>query len=128
MRYTLEQVVDFCYEYKRINAFKNFDHHQVARRVLWATRCNRLYIAEDASGISLCGVAIAGIFPASKTIYIYDIVCRGSGFRTLISEYRKLYPNFIIKGKRNNKIRSFNNNNLWVAQDQQNTLTKIQPQ
>ncbi len=114
MLYTLFDVAVFCYENKG-KAFKGGDFKAVASEVVCAAKENKLYLVHDAGG-KLIGACIATIRYVSKTIYVHQIVCKDSAFRTFIAQAREKYPEFSVAGKRKNKqVKTFKLRHLWVT-------------
>lgn len=109
--FTLKDVADFCYENKRHKGFKNYGRRLVEQQIIEACDNNRLYIAADDIGI--CGVVIVSRQYAQKRLYIHHIVCVRHGFRTLMDEAFRQFPDFTIAGLRNSKLVTFNKRNLY---------------
>jgi hypothetical protein len=111
MLYTLKEVAEFCYANKRQQAFRGCTFEQVARDVIRADRDNKLHIAAD--DIGLCGVVIATEQPATKRVYINQIVTVRRGFRILVEEAFKRFPDYSIAGIRYSTLKVFTKRNLY---------------
>lgn len=120
---TLEQVAVFCYtnqrRYDKSGDIMVRDLKEWARLVVQASRRNQLFVVDSPSK-TLIGVCIATERPASKTIWVHDIVCKGNAFKTFIKEAFKRFPDYKITGKRGQKITTYTRKNLWADKLLQN--------
>lgn len=123
-RFTLNDVVDFCYENKRHRGFSKFAKDEIAAHIIWANDNGKLSIVADSKG--LCGVCTYSDYPASKSLYIHHIVTTRTGFPTFIAAAKHQFPDYTIKGLRSGKLITFNTRHLWaiVLQAQQNQQKK----
>jgi hypothetical protein len=103
MRYTLEDVVDFCWDHKRNKGFKSYAYEQIAQHIIWAADNKRLIIVSDEQG--LCGVCTYTNYP--DRLYVHHIVATRSGFATLVIEAGKQFPELPIQGLRRSKLVTF---------------------
>jgi len=122
MLFTLKDVADFAYKYRRRKAFKECTYAAVGNLIIEAANENNLHIVECDG--RLVGVCIMSAHYATKHLFVHNIVCVENGFRTFINEAYKRFPDYQIKGERNGKIVTFNKHNLWVDQEQPNTRAK----
>lgn len=120
MRYTLEQVVDFCWTNKKRRAFKDMDYEKVARIILHASKTDKLRLVEDEQG--LCGVMVFRVFDDS--IFVDFLVTVRLGFFTFVKYYQDNYPGFNLYGERDGKRVKFNTKIL--CQHLARTIQKIQ--
>lgn len=114
---TLEQVVVFCYQNQRRynkSEFIGRTCKEWANIITSAAERNKLYIVETPEN-QLIGACVATERPASKTIWVHDIVCRSNAFPTFIKELFKRFPDYKVSGKRNNKETTYTRKNLWAA-------------
>lgn len=100
MRYTLKDVVDFCWNNKKHKGFKDHGYEHVADRVLWAADNGKLLIIEDNHG--LCGICIFTRYP--DWIYIHHIVATREGFRNIAADLAERFGRIPIKGLRSSKL------------------------
>lgn len=113
MRFTLKQVVDFCYEHKKRKGFKDFAVEQIAEHIIWAADNGKLVVVWDRYG--LCGVVTYST-RKDNMLYIHHIVACRNGFYTLIDRARQLYPGYVITGLRRSKLVTFNPEKLYGRQ------------
>lgn len=111
MRYTLKDVVDFCYANKRSRAFKQCGYEEIAAAVINADLANKLVIAEDNLGI--CGCAIITERPASRSVYVHQIVARRGGFVSLVNHALTKWPGYSISGYRKGAMMFYNERNFY---------------
>lgn len=111
MRYTLEDVANFCWKYKRHKGFKDHAYEQLGHHILWAADNHKLVIVEDSHGI--CGVCTFSDYPGR--LYIHHIVAIRTGFATLVLEAEKRFPGYAIVGLRSSKLITFNKKILWAT-------------
>ena len=107
-RYTLKEIVDFCYLHKRERGFKGFNYLQIIQTIKYANDTNRLYVVHDEKG--LCGVCTVDV--CNPFLYVDHIVCVRNGFKTFIAEAQKRYPGLTITGLRRGKLKMFEHKNL----------------
>ena len=103
MRFTLENVVNFCWKHKRNKGFKEHGYEQVGEQIVWAADNGKLLIVADDGG--LCGVCVFTKYPDS--IYIHHIVGTREGFRTIATEFVRRFSEIPIKGLRNSKLKTY---------------------
>ncbi len=111
MRFTLKQVLDFCWEYRGKHGFKTFTYAQAAGAIVdAANNRNSLHVVSDDLGI--CGAIIITEKAESCHIFIHHIFTTRLGFRTLIQEAFKRYPGYSVVGLRKQKQVTYNYRNL----------------
>ena len=109
-RYTLKQVVDFCWQHRGKHGFHNYTYEEASRAILYAADDNGLLIVCDDHGI--CGVVSFEENHKGRSIFINHIFGIRDGFRTMIHECFKRYPGYSVAGFRGPKIVTYQPRNL----------------
>lgn len=118
---TLKDLAEFCHKHQKRREKSGQlcyrDIRQWGHLIVDAADKNKLYLVETKDS-RLIGVAIATQRPATKSLYVHEIVCKSNAFPTFVKTAFGRFPDYIIKGKRNNKILTYNKKNLWVTMHQ----------
>lgn len=103
-RFTLNDVVDFCWANKRKRAFKGYTYEEVCRIVIYAANNGLLKTVEDDQGI--CGAAI--FKAADKKVFVDFLVAVRGGFATFVDYYKREFPDHKLAAYRDNKLVTIN--------------------
>ncbi len=114
---TLRDVTNFCYanqkRREKNGEFCGRSFYEWGHIVVDAANANKLHILVGENGIT--GVCIATERPATKAIFVHEIICSNYAFRQFIQEAFKRFPNYKITGLRNKQTKTYNKHNLWAA-------------
>lgn len=123
MRFTLEQVVDFCWANKGKRAFKDFTYEQVAFVVLKANQNKMLQLVQDNQG--LCGVLIFRV--QHDHLFIDYLVTVREGFLTFLDYYQRFFNHLPIRAERKGKILTYTNRLCQPLRQHQQTMELLIP-
>ena len=119
-RYTLKEVVDFCWKHKR-----NQDtlYEVLAKHIIWAADNEKLLLVADGEG--LCGVGTYSDYP--DRVYVHHVVAVRMGLLTLIHDIKERFPGLLIVGLRHHSHQvTFTQNKLWAILNSQQKTRPIQ--
>ena len=110
MRFTLKEILEFCWNNRGKNGFKHFTKEEAAATIVSAANYNNLDTFYDDNGI--CGAIIYTANAADRFVYVHHIFAIRGGFRSMIQEAFQRYPGYSVVGLRRQKDRTYNQRNL----------------
>lgn len=115
MPYDLAHVTEFCYTHQQHRDHKGVlqrkELNEWALKVITAAKVNKLYVVDNKDK-ALIGVCIGTEYPATKRVYVHEIVCIENAFPTFVRELKLRFPGYRVQGTRAGKLTTYNPENL----------------
>jgi len=114
-KFTLKECAEFCHKHQRRRAPNGVVIYRTQAEwnclVVKAASKQRLYVVQNDQE-QLVGVALATDRFISKTLWVDEIVCIGTAFKTFIGHALKLFPAYKIIGNRFGKTVTYTERDL----------------